>query len=67
MSQLYLKVTRLYLANTVLLYDLLTSGSTTSYQDSWIESHKIDLTQLTEHMQTEMAGKIANKAIDRNC
>jgi hypothetical protein len=48
-SQLNLKAIRLYPANQALLYDLLTLGSTISYQESWIESHKIQLTQLTEY------------------
>jgi hypothetical protein len=60
-----LEAIRRYPAVQELIFDLLTLGMTSNYQESWVESHKIKLILLSENIQNEMAEKISKRAIDQ--
>jgi chromosome segregation ATPase len=54
---------RRYPAIQDLFFQLLTVGSNPSYQQSWIESHKSQLVELSEYIQLEMKQQITNDVI----
>lgn len=46
-----------------LMFELLTLGSTTSYQQSCTEVHRMQLVQLSEYIHIEIMEEITRKAI----
>jgi len=69
-----LEAIRRYPYNQQLLYDLSVPGSystSSSHQQTWIQSHTTQLLQLSEQVQTEIAEQITKMVIskiqDKNC
>jgi hypothetical protein len=59
-----LEAIRLYPANQELIFQLLVSGSEL-YGGEWIDYHKLELNQLSETIQKELAEKISKKTIEQ--